>query len=88
MEFNNMKKYLTIPELADLMGLSRAAVYKRVRQGKIKTIKIGRNYAIPQEIVGEILGDKLTDEIKERVSEAIKKTLKEYGETLKLLGNE
>ena len=83
-----MKKYLTIPELAKLMGLSRGAIYKQVRQGKINAIKIGRNYAIPQETVGEILGDKLTDEIKERVSVAVKKTLKEYGETLKLLGNE
>lgn len=83
-----MKKYLTIPELAKLMGLSRGAIYKQVRQGKIKAMKIGRNYAIPQETVGEILGDKLTDKTKKGVSAAIRKTLKEYGETLKLLGNE
>ncbi|MBU1128507.1 MAG: helix-turn-helix domain-containing protein [Candidatus Omnitrophica bacterium] len=83
-----MKKYLTIPELAKLMGLSRAAVYKRVRQGKIKAIRVGRNYAVPQEIIGEIMGEELTDETKRRASKAIKKTLKEYGETLKLLGND
>jgi len=82
-----MKKYLTIPELAKLMGLSRAAVYKRVRLGKIKAIKVGKNYAIPQEVIGEIMGDELTDEAKKRVSASIKKTLKEYSETLKLLGN-
>ena len=83
-----MKKYLTIPELAKLMGLSRGAVFKRVRQGKIKALKIGRNYAIPQEAIGKILGTKLTSARKKQVTNAIKKTLKEYGETLKLLGNE
>lgn len=34
-----MKKYLTIPEFADLLGISRIAVYKKVKAGKIPAEK-------------------------------------------------
>ena len=45
------EKYLTIPQVAKLLGISRIAVYKKVKNGQIKAEKIGRNYAIPREIV-------------------------------------
>ena len=83
-----MKKgeYLTIPELARIMGLSRIAVYKQVKRGKIKAIRIGRNFAIPQERLAQILGEVLKD--KREIDKAIKKVIAEYGQVLKLLGKE
>jgi len=40
------EKYITIPQLAQLLGLSRIEVYRRVRKGQIKAEKIGRMYVI------------------------------------------
>ena len=39
-------KYITIPELAKLLGVSRIAIYKRVKKGQIPATKIGRTYVI------------------------------------------
>lgn len=35
-------------EVADLMGISHTAVFKKVKHGQIKAEKIGRNYVIPE----------------------------------------
>jgi excisionase family DNA binding protein len=86
-----MKKseYLTIPELAEIMSISRIAVYNRVKSGKIKAIRIGRNYAIPREEVlekaGDITGKTLSESQKRLIEKAVRKTVEEYGEVLRLL---
>ncbi|MEK7376493.1 MAG: helix-turn-helix domain-containing protein [Candidatus Margulisiibacteriota bacterium] len=82
------KEYYSIPEYAKLIGVSRIAVYNKVKKGLIKAAKIGRNYAIPKEYVLNILGKALSEKDKKEIDEAVEKTVKEYGETLKLLGNE
>ncbi|MEA3306064.1 MAG: helix-turn-helix domain-containing protein [Candidatus Omnitrophota bacterium] len=81
-------KYITIPELADIMGISRIAVYKKVKKGQIKAVKIGRNFAIPKKYVSNILGKSLDERGKNKINKAIKRTVKEYGEVLKRLGRE
>ena len=80
--------YITIPELAKILGLSRIAIFKRVKKGAIKAVKIGRNYAIPRAYIDSILGKTLGDSDKKEIDMAVKKTVKEYGRTLKLLGKE
>jgi excisionase family DNA binding protein len=80
--------YLTILQLAKILGISRIAVYKRVKKGQIKAIKIGRAYAIPQKQVLTILGKVLAEEDKKQIDAAVKKTVKEYGQVLRLLGAE
>ena len=81
-------KYITIQEMAKMLGISRIAVYKKVKKGTIKAMKIGRNFAIPKKYVASILGKVLKARDKSLIDKAIKKTVKEYGETLKLLGRE
>ena len=80
--------YITIPELAKILGLSRIAIFKKVQKGVIKAAKIGRNYAIPRAYVDSILGKTLGEGDKKEIDIAVKKTIKEYGRTLKLLGRE
>jgi len=80
--------YLTIPQLAKILGLSRIAVYNKVKKGQIKATKIGRNYAIDRKNVANIIGKGLADEDKKQIDAAVKKTVQEYGQTLKLLGAE
>ena len=82
------KEYYTIPQLAKILGLSRIAVYKRVKKSQIKAIRIGRTFAIPKEYLDNILGKNLTDEDKRKIDKAVRKTVKQYGEVLKRLGRE
>lgn len=82
------KPYLTTSELAEILGVSRVTVFKRIKDEKIKAKKIGRNYIIAKEDLPEIFGGHLTEEKKKKIEEAVKKTVEEYGETLKLLGKE
>lgn len=79
-------KYISIPELANILGISRIAVYKKVKKGQIKAVKIGRNFAIPKKYVSNILGKSLSENDKNKINKAIKKTVREYGEVLKQLG--
>ena len=80
------QNYRTTAELAKILGISRIAVYKKIKKGEIKATKIGRNFAIPRNEVDNILGKKLTKEQKQLIDRAVEKTIKEYGETLRLLG--
>ena len=84
-----MKKdeYLTIPQLAEILGISRIAVYRKVKKGQIKAVKIGRAYAIRQKQIAAILGKTLRQQDKKEIDHAVTKTIKEYGQTLKLLGS-
>ena len=81
-------KYITIPEMAKLLGISRIAVFKKVKSGKIKAQKIGRNYAIPEAYIQQILGKELSETDKEKIKNAVKRTVREYGDVLKRLGKE
>jgi len=80
--------YLSIQELAAILGVSRITVYKRVKSGKIKAIRVGRSFAIPRKCVDGILGKTLDEKGKKEIDIAVKRTVKEYGEVLKRLGRE
>ena len=82
------EKYITIPELAKLLGVSRIAIYKRVKKGQIPATKIGRTYVITDRTIADILGKKVTEKGKKRIDAAVRKTVREYGEVLRQLGNE
>lgn len=82
------EKYITIPELAKLLGVSRIAIYNRVKKGDIPATKIGRTYVITDQTVADILSKKVTAERKKRIDAAVDRTVREYGEVLKRLGKE
>lgn len=81
-------KYISIAQLGSLLGVSRIAVYKKVKKGQIKAVRIGRMYAIPREYVSGILGTTLREEDKSEIDRAVRKTVREYGEVLRRLGSE
>jgi excisionase family DNA binding protein len=82
------KKYITIPELAKLLGISRIAVYKKVKNGQIPAEKIGRNYVISKSDIARSLTGKMTGKSKKQIDSAVRKTVREYGDVLKWLGKE
>ena len=82
------KESITIPELAKLLGVSRIAIYKRVKKGQIPATRIGKTYVITDQTIRNILGKELTAARKKRIDAAVHKTVEEYGEVLKKLGRE
>jgi len=82
------KQLLSTTEAAEILGVSRVAIFKKIKSGAIKARKIGRNFVIDKKELPAILGEVLSEEKKRNIEKAVKKTVKEYGETLKLLGKE
>ncbi|OGN01503.1 MAG: hypothetical protein A2651_03610 [Candidatus Yanofskybacteria bacterium RIFCSPHIGHO2_01_FULL_42_12] len=83
-----MDKYLSTSEAAKILGISRVAVFKKIKNGRIKAKKIGRNFIIAEKAILGLSGNFLTSQKKSEIDRAIDRTVKEYGETLKLLGQE
>ena len=81
------KEFISVAEFAALLGISRIAVYKRIKKGQITAQKIGRSFAIPKKHIDEIIGKTLSDSSIKIINKAVKKTFKEYGEVLKRLGS-
>jgi len=82
------KKLISTIEAAKILGISRVAVFKKIKSGDIRAKKIGRNFVIDKDEVFKFLGKILSESKKREINEAVKKTVREYGETLRLLGQE
>lgn len=82
------KELLSTARVAKVLGISRIAVFKKIKSGEIKAQKVGRNYVIEQSDLSEVLGVILSPNRKKEIEISIDKTVKEYGEALKMLGKE
>jgi len=52
-------KYYTIREVAQLLRLDKTTIYKWIKSGKIKAIKINNRWLIPAEEVERIVKRKI-----------------------------
>jgi excisionase family DNA binding protein len=82
------KNFYSTSEVATILKQSRVEVFRKIKSGKIKAEKIGRNYIIPHESLMEALGKIVGDHNKKEIEMAIEKALKEYGGAFRLLGKE
>ncbi|MDD5433054.1 MAG: helix-turn-helix domain-containing protein [Candidatus Pacebacteria bacterium] len=80
------KMFVSTNELAKMLGISRIAVYKQIRSGKIKATKRGRNFFIERSDLNNIFKNTLTEKEKTEIKKAVQKTVQDFGETLRLLG--
>ncbi|MFA5013240.1 MAG: helix-turn-helix domain-containing protein [Candidatus Paceibacterota bacterium] len=48
------KDFYTTKELSELLGISRVAVFNRIKKGDIKAQKMGRNFVIFKKDIGDI----------------------------------
>lgn len=85
MSDNNL---LSTTEAAKILGISRVAVFKKIKSGEIKAKKVGRNFVIAQEDIHEAMGTALGASKKRTIEDSVRKSVKEYGEALRLLGKE
>ena len=84
----NNKNYITVKELADILNISRVAVFNKIKKGQIKAEKAGRNYIIYKKDLEGVINDDLTDKLKKEISNGVARVIKEYGKALKMLGDE
>lgn len=82
------KKYLSVSDMAKLLNISRQAVWKKIQNQEIQAEKIGRSYIIPASSVVGVMDGKLSEALKRKIEQGLSRALKEYGETLRLLGKE
>lgn len=81
-------EFITIPQLANDMGLSRIAVYKKVKSGQIPATRIGRNYCISFETANALLQPAAGRQDLDWIDAAVEKVVGKYGAVLKWLSAE
>lgn len=81
------KKLISTTEAAKIMGISRIAVFKQIKAGKIKAKKVGHSYIIDRNSLGGIY-KKITSKEEKDIEKAVKKVIKEYKHALEKLGKE
>nr|WP_300144301.1 helix-turn-helix domain-containing protein [Propionicimonas sp.] len=52
------KATLTVPEMGAVLGIGRNAAYQLVREGRVRSLHIGRRIIIPSSAVRELLGER------------------------------
>ena len=82
------KNYYSAPEIAKLLGVSRVAIFKKIKSGQIHAEKVGRNYIIPKEEYAAILGIFVPAHRKKDIEDTVERVVKKYGSALRRLGNE
>lgn len=82
------KKFFSVAEVASMLGISRIAVFKKIKAGVLPAFKVGRAYVISSEDLKIILGESLTGKQKKDIETGVKKAVREYKETFRMLSNE
>lgn len=54
-EYNNPYELVSVTEAAELLQVSRTKMYSILRQGQLKTFRMGSHYKIPRAAVDEYI---------------------------------
>ncbi len=82
------KEFYSTTETAQILRISRVAVFNRIKLGKIHAEKVGRNYIVRHEAILEALGKTIGQEKKRDIERAVDKALGEYKKAFKMLGRD
>jgi excisionase family DNA binding protein len=90
MKKDNNHKLISTSEAAKILDISRVAVFKKIQSGELIAEKVGRNYVISSKDVDELGNPMVSVGIKhkQKIEKALDRTIKEYRETLELLGKQ
>lgn len=80
--------FLTVKQLADILGISRIAVFNKIKKGQLVATKAGKTYLIPKDQLVGIIDTNLSAEEKIKIKRGVSKVIHDYSETLKMLGKE
>ena len=59
----------TVPEVAELLGISRSSAYECVRRGEIPALTLGRRVVIAKTAIDALLGTATSDPVQPSVGE-------------------
>lgn len=80
-------EYLSIPQAAKELGINRVVLYRKVKEGSMMAIRVGKNYIIHRSQIRPV-HKPLTDADKHRIEKAVKRVVQEYGNVLRWLAKE
>ncbi|MDP1688569.1 MAG: N-6 DNA methylase [bacterium] len=69
----NKSQFITVAEMAKMLGLTRAAINKQIAEGKMPAEKVGRNYLIPKTALTADLQGRIRNGQKEATRKVIEK---------------
>ena len=81
-------KYITIPQLAKMLNVSRVTAFRWVKSGKIKATKVGGTWIVDDPDILSTLSGELTEAQKKEIAEAVGKAVEQYGELFRLLSKQ
>lgn len=79
--------FVSTSEAARILGVSRVAVFNRIKRGKIKATKVGRNFVIKKADVLKAAGGFLSGRQKEKINKAVERATHQYEEVFRRLGD-
>jgi excisionase family DNA binding protein len=82
------KDFYSTAEVAQILNISRVSVFNRIKSGKLKATKVGRNFIVTHEELLEALGDRIGPAKKEQIEKAINRAMKDYKEVFEKLAKE
>ena len=53
--FSNYPDVVSLPDLMKMLNIGRNTAYRLLQNGKLKSIKIGKQYRIPKQFIIEYL---------------------------------
>jgi excisionase family DNA binding protein len=54
---SNRRQALTVPEAAEILGISRGLAYELVSRGDIPALRLGRRLVVPRKAIEAMLGE-------------------------------
>ncbi len=82
------KTLFSAGEAAKILGISRIAVFKKIKSGKIKAVKVGCNFVIQKKALAETLGESIGEDKKREIEKVVNRAVREYKEVFRQLGKE
>ena len=78
---------MSVTQAAGVLGVSRVAVYKKIHKGEIRSVRIGKGYAIPDQEIEAILGRTVSPERQKLIEKIVSRVVEEYHDVLIRLGD-
>lgn len=83
---NKETKTISVMQAANILGVSRVQVVRKIQSGTIPAQKIGRAYSIKEEDLPGIHQPSTKIE-NQRIKKAVDKMFKQHGDVMKKLGD-
>jgi excisionase family DNA binding protein len=71
---------MSVPQLAERLGVSRTTIHNRVVRGEIQAEKVGHSHIVPAHVVRQLMRDRTA-----QIAKAVRRVVFQYGAALERL---